>query len=661
MKVSFNPYYKHNFQIGRVAFKSKKEASQNPNNEDFKKLNGLLLKKKIQTNPRELYEEMLKLQTIMSRGKYKIEFSKLLNLIEALDFSKTKTEEFEKENFENQQKAYVLANLIKAKLVHLKKYRGRDFKSLYKENFAELINTLHLKGLYGDNVEEKIKQGYYYDVYNQVVLPEIRSCATKNFQKKEISSAEYIDIMKKTSSDIENKDIPMIKDFLDKGISLINTLKMLKAGIKETGIDYHKVLNEINDIKKTTIYFKRLQNNAGYELIIEEGQEDKEFDSLIKIIKTFGSDGSYSVQRREISRDSEYSSIKGFNKSVYYSIKQRGIKDFLEFNFSDDIENSTIIHSSPSNVLKGAFIVRRFRLGDYPQDMDIKNAILTKQIKSKDKLSEIKKSGVLTEYSEKYSLDGIKTQRRYSQEINGQNEIVKTNYEYLITDDKDNKLLNINRIWKRYTDDCTYTKINDYELVCFFDCEKCNIKILNLTLNTVVDVDLRETTKGLTREEREGFFEAFEKMSADSILNINRAVNSLEFSSRPAFAYSGDLCRLEINYDNDLTYHEIGHALYHYLTSCQNPINCDELSRIYNSEMDNFKKNNPRSVLHFIDYFSQDGGGEFNTGLEELIAETYMLLNTYNYKKDNELIARTHFLIKYFPRTIAEIAKILGY
>ena len=59
-------------------------------------------------------------------------------------------------------------------------------------------------------------------------------------------------------------------------------------------------------------------------------------------------------------------------------------------------------------------------------------------------------------------------------------------------------------------------------------------------------------------------------------------------------------------------------------------------------------------------YFSQIGGGGFDTGLSELVAETNMLLTTYGNDSDT-IKTRASHLVKYFPRTIAKAAELLGY
>ena len=68
-----------------------------------------------------------------------------------------------------------------------------------------------------------------------------------------------------------------------------------------------------------------------------------------------------------------------------------------------------------------------------------------------------------------------------------------------------------------------------------------------------------------------------------------------------------------------------------------------------------------------IEYFSQNGGsqGAYNiskgdTGLNEFIAEVNSLLTTYGHETDL-ISARAMYLTRYFPKTIAKIAELLGY
>ena len=63
---------------------------------------------------------------------------------------------------------------------------------------------------------------------------------------------------------------------------------------------------------------------------------------------------------------------------------------------------------------------------------------------------------------------------------------------------------------------------------------------------------------------------------------------------------------------------------------------------------------------NIIEYFSQTGGGLLNSGLSELVAETNMLVSTYGHSTST-VQTRAQYLVKYFPKTLAKIAELLGY
>ena len=101
--------------------------------------------------------------------------------------------------------------------------------------------------------------------------------------------------------------------------------------------------------------------------------------------------------------------------------------------------------------------------------------------------------------------------------------------------------------------------------------------------------------------------------------------------------------------------HELGHAIDYKHKISENK----ELVDIYNEEMKTFASEYTEPVQNIIEYFSHQGGGEYNTGLNEFIAETNMLMKTYG--NDSEITkARAIFLVRYFPKTVSKIVEILS-
>ena len=115
--------------------------------------------------------------------------------------------------------------------------------------------------------------------------------------------------------------------------------------------------------------------------------------------------------------------------------------------------------------------------------------------------------------------------------------------------------------------------------------------------------------------------------------------------------------------------HEVGHLVdaANFRKSRLNP----EIIETYVSECENFTKDKPENITKFAQYFSQTSlarefyvyGSNLDTrgltGLGELFAETNILTKTYG--ATFPLGNRDIYLVRYFPKTIALIAKELGY
>ena len=104
------------------------------------------------------------------------------------------------------------------------------------------------------------------------------------------------------------------------------------------------------------------------------------------------------------------------------------------------------------------------------------------------------------------------------------------------------------------------------------------------------------------------------------------------------------------------------------------------LKEIYKEELDNFNKNHSSEISKYaLDYFNETGSNQNmllerqsyharspqniqrvkeNTGLEEILAES-MYLKTYPNANESIIALRTHFLLSYFPKTIAYALKLI--
>ena len=487
--------------------------------------------------------------------------------------------------------------------------------------------------------------------------------------KSEAEVDEYIKKIKQTTK-IKKRDEAMFRAFLKKVFSADTVFNLIKDGFKKTGINYETLLDEVPS-KDADIILKKLQNNAGYLLQIVDGGYDKEFDSYAKIVKTFNNDSNVSIQRRETRKYGieEEASIKDLNKSIRL-IDRTGcsIDSLLEFNYAPKLEETEITYTKPSDLLKGAYEISKFYLKDFAQSADVAELIQKGEAKSNIILSKVtqNKNGDI-ELSEHYNYEGCDIKRNYLIKKDKNGNITEKRYKYII-EKQGEKLLNLNRTWQKVSNSRTITTINDEKFIADFDDET---KILTISNDDLILSRLQLVPDEAPLDMKyDKFYEFCKTLNADTLFDIMSTVDKISITDNleeACFIAQEDQDKKEeriirIYLNQAVICHEAGHALF-YAIDCENPPFMDkELIQIYNKEMDAYRKNYPEPMVDFVNYFSnEDGGGEYEVGLEEVIAEAYMLLSTYNNDKKDDLITRSHCLVRYFPQTIACIAKKFGY
>ncbi|MBR5303758.1 MAG: hypothetical protein IKU37_02915, partial [Candidatus Gastranaerophilales bacterium] len=402
----------------------------------------------------------------------------------------------------------------------------------------------------------------------------------------------------------------------------------------------------------------------------------------------------------------KYSCVKIFEEHQYQgssTIMSKTSNDIVDYQIeiinSTDGQPSHILYTRSSNILDGAYNTTRYDLSNYPEDFDILSALkdgsIDEVIKTNGypegiKLSSISQDGNITNYNESYERNGLQTIRSYSQEVNDGGRIISTNYTYNIIGANEETLASINRSWKQNPDGTTTTIINGKEYQAKFNDKTLEIEITQPDGNIIkfnildkfgkiekVPPVCAPNSKQLLRELIEktiadnygteenaklAFYEFLKSIPADQLINYNNhidityilpAINSAYMTS---YVYP-NIAFLAVSEDLPVLSHELGHAIdgENFEISSKN----QELTNIYNQEMLQFKKDYPEYSQAFIAYFMQQGGSAGN-GLSEFFAETNMLLTTYG-QNIPVFTTRAEYLVRYFPKTIAEIAKILGY
>lgn len=144
------------------------------------------------------------------------------------------------------------------------------------------------------------------------------------------------------------------------------------------------------------------------------------------------------------------------------------------------------------------------------------------------------------------------------------------------------------------------------------------------------------------------------RLPADMLLMFSN-VRSIIYSTRDAWSPTPSLMETTCVPSN--LYHELGHAA---CLDLDEIVKNEELLSTYKKEMAEFDSIHFSKDRDIINYFSLTGGGESDNGLDELIADAFILFTTYAPDK-NSLSMRGHYLVKYFPKTISVLAELTGY
>lgn len=310
-----------------------------------------------------------------------------------------------------------------------------------------------------------------------------------------------------------------------------------------------------------------------------------------------------------------------------------------------------IIYKKASSELKGVYEITKYTLSDYEESYDVISGIKNGTIEGGEKLSYITKNddGSIT-YKENLVSNEYGIQRKYtvSKDKN------KNSYSYKITNPNGETILNLTRSFEKISDNETKTVINGKEYTAFFDDAAQVIKLKTpCGINTI---NIKSKTCINNEKDREILWNTAKKMPAD-MLEALAEIPKWKLCDDKKSGYYFDEHSLESGTNIVIIAHELGHSKSRKKNLCYDK----NLIDIYNREIENFNnKYTTNAGQDYIQYFSQKGGGEFNTGLNEVAAETNVILAVCGNNVD-ETITRAQFLVWNFPETIAYIAKKYGY
>ncbi len=556
-------------------------------------------------------------------------------------------------------KMYILSELMDKGLLDY-----NTLKSLTPDNWTKAIT---FKSVCTEYFEDAIKASGLEDKlsdYNEIAVDISKGNISTDVAKRIMNGDQFV-------NDLLDYGVP--KSWLDKVINDDNLRENL-----------YNLYSEANPSDGWTYEYSELQNDAGIEIIAIKAVGENEESNVVKAIK-INNDG-------EILRSTSEGTSDGLINNWYYNSDRTTIITFTE-NTPSDIQSqieivnddkgepSYILYSKKSDELEGLYVTTKYNLMDYPEDFDILSSLKNQTIdadieangyKQGEKLTNVTKdiNGNLS-YIENFEQDGILTNRNYNQKVDKNGNISSYQYQYNITDGENNNLLTINKSWIKNANGSTTTingktyeaKFNDTDMKITVTQEDGTVNVIPVKDMLAEKQDYLIDKFGSIEAGQEVFWEFMKTLPGDQLINLQEQVNKIYIVDSIESAIDHSNKELYIGLDSAVLFHELGHAIdlngadsFDDAKISQNK----ELIDIYNSEYENFKSEYPEMEQNIIEYFSQTGGGLLNSGLSELVAETNMLVSTYGHSTST-VQTRAQYLVKYFPKTLAKIAELLGY
>lgn len=463
----------------------------------------------------------------------------------------------------------------------------------------------------------------------------------------------FCDIIR--DENIENKRDAL--DYISRGGFDTETIKALKK-------------------QKYKVAIEDLQNSKDYDIVFKKSKDFENEGIGLRRIENFvrlKQDGKIIPSRCEIfvTKDGELlhrTHTPGGKNScdIYYQTDEKGNKTLMEeiriVNGASGPLYAQKIKASP--IIKGVYDTVLYDINKENEDINIPDAIKNGKIKG------IKTGRTYTEqdgtkvHTEKFFKGEYCTRRQYIENNDG----TKKALNYVIENSGGEKLLDMKRFFSLKGNIST-TTVNGKEYVAEFNDKDKTVEITCDNKKTKIDFWEKADTYSLSK-----LWDLLKKTPADSLLNYSE-IPELKYSEKKSGWVYKPKGTIVTEDDLGVMAHELGH----YKDATQNGLytlnaiykieayskenwkdlisSDEELIKIYNEEIEQFKKDMSDAEAEEIDYFSQTGGSS-GSGLSEMVAEINMLMTT---QCASHLNARSMYLMRYFPRTIAKAAKLLGY
>lgn len=290
---------------------------------------------------------------------------------------------------------------------------------------------------------------------------------------------------------------------------------------------------------------------------------------------------------------------------------------------------------------------------DIPGVLNIKHVFPDGSEKVLSSASVDKKTGITSIKKDMTSLDGTRTEYLYEDDPQG-NRIS----DYKITDKNGKVLLKNSQSFEVLSDNKFISAKNDKKYEITVNDKDIDIK----------DLNSKESSKIVFENYLDGnkdkILTVLKKMPGEELIALGKTTKHLNGIDDINYSTYGAVNKRIKTGDNlYVMLHELGHAKdYNEVnvkeeeTLKKSIFSNEKVNEVFEKEKEAFDKAFPTAQREHINYFIKTS--EQKDGLQETIAETNALLNTYN--NEDLFSIRSQYLQQYFPKTIAEISKSLA-
>lgn len=344
------------------------------------------------------------------------------------------------------------------------------------------------------------------------------------------------------------------------------------------------------------------------------------------------------------------------NNGTYYQITKTNdfrnntvskVRSFVDENCYPYVESQVrILKDKNGNVKRTEYMNKSEVKGVY----DIKYVYPNGKVEQISSGKKDKKTGIVSVKRDMKSLDGTRTQYLYENDPQG-NRII----DYKITDKNGKELLNYSQSFEVIDDNTFISSKNDkvYEIKLDEKNNTLTVKDKATEENNVIN--LQKLIKG----DKKSMINLLKQFPGEELIALNETTDILKgIDNIDDCCYWPDKREIDIVDDLYSVLHELGHSKDNNEGSDM-ITNRKDVQKVFNEERKLFNDAFPNAQRDYINYFIDIEGhysGELG-GLEETVAESNALLNSYNDEID--IATRSQYLQQYFPRTIAKLATCL--